>query len=107
MRIEFSTEGGIAFLPGLARPVTIDTDSLAPEQARRLTELVEAADFFARPAQVGQPPPGAADMQRHIVAIQDGARRHRVAVAEPIEDPALAALMAALRPLVDAARRAR
>ena len=36
MRLQFKTEGGFAYLPGLNQPVTIDTDGLPPEEAGKL-----------------------------------------------------------------------
>jgi len=46
VRVEFKTEGGFAYLPGLSQPVIIDTDGLSPKEAGKLERLVEAAGFF-------------------------------------------------------------
>ncbi len=97
MRIEFSTKGGFAPLPGFNTPVVIDTDDLAPDEAERLAALIAAAGFFDRPAQVGAHPPGGADMQHHIIAVDDGVRSHRVVMAAPVEDQALMELVRAVR----------
>ena len=49
MRIQFEQSGG--FVAGVRRPpVTIDTDALPPEEAKKWQELVTAADFFNLPA---------------------------------------------------------
>jgi len=40
MRIEFQTEEGIAYFPGLSRPVVIDSNVLAEEEAGELQGLV-------------------------------------------------------------------
>ena len=50
MRVEFTTEGGIAYFPGLSRPVVIDTDNLSEPDAAELQRLLDDADFFERPA---------------------------------------------------------
>lgn len=97
MRIEFSTEGGLAFFPGLSKPVAVEADRLGKDEAERLQRLVEAARFFDLPLVVGSPPPGAADYQSFVLAVDDGARRHTVRVREPVEDPALRDLIELVR----------
>ena len=106
MRIEFSTEGGLANFPGLARPVAIDADSLGEDEAARLMRLVEDARFFDLPAVAGTPAQGAADYQYSVLTIDDGTRRHTVRVLEPAEDPALQNLVQAVRRHVKAVRAA-
>ena len=41
MRIEFTTEGGIAHFPGLARPVVIESNALPEAEASDLGRLLE------------------------------------------------------------------
>jgi hypothetical protein len=96
MRIEFSTEGGIAYFPGLSQPVTIDTEDLSQPQGAELKRLVEAAHFFDLPAKVGRPTPGAADYRQYNVTIEAGQRRHTLHATEPIEDANLRRLIAFL-----------
>jgi hypothetical protein len=67
LRIQFSTEGGIAYFPGLSQPVTIDSEALSQQQGAELKRLVEAAHFFDLPANVGRPAPGAADYRQYNV----------------------------------------
>jgi hypothetical protein len=50
MRIEFKQEGGLAHIPGLSEPVSMDTAQMPDEQARELERLVEHARFFRSPA---------------------------------------------------------
>jgi hypothetical protein len=108
MRAIIATEGGLACFPGLMKPVTIDTGELAPADAARLAELVEAARFFEQPARCGQVGTrGAADLQQHEVTIELEGRRHSVTVAEPIADPALCELVRFLQQKARAALRAR
>ncbi len=97
MKVEFTTSGGVGYFPGLAKPVTIDGDALPEAEARALARLVEAADFFDRPASLGGPPPGAADMQVYTITVEDGGRRHSLRLAGPVEDSALQDLLAFLR----------
>jgi hypothetical protein len=107
MRVEFSMEGGIAFFPGLSKPVEVDVDRLDKDEASRLRQLVEAAHFFDLPTAAQAPLHGAADYQYSVLTIDDGARKHTVRVTEPIEDPALDELVHAVRELAKAARAAK
>jgi hypothetical protein len=95
--INFESEGGFAHFPGLSRPVRIDTAELAPEQAERLTGLVERARFFEQPHEVGAPPPGAADLRSYTITVQDGDRTHTVRTSDALADPALRDLVEHLR----------
>jgi hypothetical protein len=97
MRIEFKTEGGIAHIPGLSRPVVIDSHSLSAEEGAELTRLVEAARFFERPSTVGTPPPGAADYRQYTITVEDGGRQHTVTLADPVDDTALQQLLHSLQ----------
>ena len=92
MKIELQTDGGLAFLPGLARPVSIERDTLAAPAAAELSRLVSDADFFKLPTRVGAPPPGSADMRTYTLTITDGDRHHAVSFADPVGDAKLAAL---------------
>jgi hypothetical protein len=95
VNIEYRTTGGVAYLPGLAAPVTFDTAELPTERRAAIERLVEEARFFDQPADA--PPPRGADYQVHTITIRDGTRVHTVRRADPIGDPALAALIDALR----------
>jgi hypothetical protein len=106
MRILFSMEGGIAYFPGLSRPVTIDSEQLSQQDAAELRRLVEAADFFNLPAKVGSPARGAADYRQYNVTIEDGERRHTVHATEPIGDADLRRLVEFLGAKANDIRRA-
>jgi hypothetical protein len=95
--INFESGGGFAHFPGLSRPVRIDTAELAPEQADHLKGLVERARFFEQPAEVGAPPPGAADLRSYTITVEDGDRRHTVKTSDALADPALRDLVEHLR----------
>jgi hypothetical protein len=105
MRVQFQSEGGLAFFPGLQRPISIDVDALPASDADRLRQLVRAANFFALPAHIGTPPPGAADMRTYTLTIEDGGQHHTVRIAEPITDATLQELVEALQAQARALRR--
>lgn len=97
MTIEFRTTGGLAYLPGLAAPVTFDTAELPAERRTKLERLVDEARFFDQPADALFA--RGADYQVQTITIRDGDRAHTVRVADPIADPGLAALVDSLRQL--------
>lgn len=105
MRIRFKTEGGVAHLPGLSEPVTIDTDELPAEQANELERLIEAADFFELPA-TSAPPPGAADYQQYTISVITPSRSHEARLTGPIENPRVRELVNLLRAKMVEARLA-
>ena len=96
MKVQFQTSGGIAYFPGLAKPVTIDT-AQAPQDADTLARQLAEADFFNLPSVANSPAPRSFDAQTYKITIDDGQRRHTVRVSEPITDPNLRALVDHLR----------
>jgi len=98
MRVHFQVSGGIGSFPGLAAPRTIDVDTLAEEDRRRLKQLVDDAQFFTLASRIPAPR-GAADYQTYQITIEDGSRRHRVAVCDPVDAAPLQKLIDALRAL--------
>ncbi len=118
MRIELVVEGGIAYLPGLARPFVIDSAALAAEEAQRLAALVEDAGVLGpatskrnvEPASTGQRRgPGAsgrgADLRSYRITVDDGSRRRTLRLQDPL-DPQLAPLVEFLRAKEREGRRA-
>jgi hypothetical protein len=93
MRIELQREGGIAFFPGLNRPIVMDTDTMIEEEANKLKELVTSARIFDCPLQIGTARPGAADYRMFTLLITDGSQQRTIKVIEPVEDVHLRALI--------------
>jgi hypothetical protein len=89
MHIEFTTEGGIAFFPGLSKPVIIDAERLPEIEVRKLRELVDTAHFFDQPTHVGTAVPGAADYKKYTITIKEDERQHTVHLTDPVEDKSL------------------
>ena len=99
MNIHFEKSGGFAFVPGLAKGVTIDTQTLAPQSGQRLTDLVQRANFFALPSSLPLPS-GAADHHTYTLTVQDGSRQHTVILTDPISIADLSQLVDELQRLV-------
>ena len=98
MRIVYRREGGFAHMPGLSQPLELDTRGLGAEQARRLEELVAGADLFARPR--AEPAPSrSADIYSYTLTVQVGRRRRTLRLHDPIDEPALQALLSYLEEL--------
>jgi hypothetical protein len=105
LKIEFKQEGGLAFFPGLSKPVPLDINNLDKSEAEEIKRLVAAAHFFDLPPAVGEPARGAADYQHYTLTIEDGERRHTVRVLVPPQDQALRELLQAVHRQVKAARQ--
>ena len=93
MRVELQTEGGVAYFPGLSKPVVVNSAELPKAQASQLQQLVDDAHFFELPAVSRSLPKGAADMRSYTITVEDGRRRSTVRLIDPIENTNLQALI--------------
>jgi hypothetical protein len=93
MRVELQTDGGLAYFPGLAKPVIIDSSDLPKGQATQLQQLIDSTRFFELPAASRSLPKGASDMRCYTITVQDGRRRRTVRLNDPIDDAGLQALI--------------
>jgi len=94
MQIQFKSEGGFAFFPGLNKPVTIDTEKLSPQETGELQKLLNAARFFELPKLVGAISPKAADHRRYNITVEKAeGGSHSVQVADVVDDPPLRQLL--------------
>jgi hypothetical protein len=97
VRIEFKVEGGIAYFPGLSKPVSIDTDQL-PEDARaELENLIKEMQFFELTSRPGPPGKKGADAYQYRITIEAGGQRHTLNLEDPVESPDLQKLVSILR----------
>ncbi len=97
MRVQFATEGGVAFFPGLSKPTVIDSADLPEDDAAKLRQLIDSARFFDLPEASRALPKGAADYRQYTITVEDGKRRHTVRLTDPVENPNLQALIDFLR----------
>jgi hypothetical protein len=70
-----------------------DTEKLPPEDAQRLKQLVDSANFFQLPETIANPKPQP-DRFQYTLTVEDGNRSHTVTIPE-------SALPPNLRPLTD------
>lgn len=90
MRISFERTGGFA---GISKITTVDTTTLAPQEADVLSRLVEVADFFKLPAKITSPHPQS-DRFQYKLTLEDNGQQHTVVVSEAV-------LPGTLRPLIE------
>jgi len=93
MRLTFEREGGLAALPGLARPVTIDTATLSSEEAAHWDRLVSDAECWSHGP--SDPPAGQRDARTYHLTLEDGTRSARLTLHDPLP-PAVRPLVRAL-----------
>lgn len=100
MRIELSIDGGFACFPGLARPLVLDGAHLSAADLAELTRLCRDALAAALPdVAPAEALPDAApaealpDARRYRLAIDIDGERHELAAADPVAQPAVAALI--------------
>jgi len=92
VRIQYKKEGGIAYLPALAKPVVIDTDQMNSADAKELQHLLEQASFHDLPDTVGTLTRGAADVQTHSIQVE-GPEGKTVNVVDPSAAPGVSELV--------------
>jgi len=97
MHVELQTDGGIAFFPGLNKPVVLNSSDLPKDQADQLQQLIDSTRFFELPVASRAQPKGAADMRGYTITVEDGRRRRTVRLSDPVEDSGLQALIAFLQ----------
>jgi len=92
MRVKLKTEGGLAYFPGLSKPVNLDSADLSKDEAGELERLVTDAHFFDLPRVLNKPTRGAADYHIYTMTIENG-RRHTVQAVEPVKNDEFLALL--------------
>ncbi len=92
MRVELTIDGGFAYLPGLAKPMVVDTAHLSAAESAQLKRLCAAALAIA--GHKAKPPPATLyDARRYHLTIDiDGVKRD-IDATDPVNDPALADLI--------------
>ena len=101
MRIQFDRTGGFA---GLRMAATLETESLPPDEAQSLLDLVKAARFFDLPAVI-EPPPAGADQFKYKLTIEAEGRRHTVEMGDASAPETLQPLLRRLTVLARSPRQ--
>jgi len=93
MNIRVERSGGFA---GIRQTRSISSGELSGEEAKKMTDLVEAARFFELPEVLRSSTPGA-DRFQYNVSVETGDRKHAVQVDETALTDGLRALIGWLR----------
>lgn len=78
MQIELERTGGVA---GIRFAATVDTETLATDEAARLRQLVDDSNFFSLPARLSASAPGP-DRFHYRFTVRTPERSHTVDVSE-------------------------
>lgn len=94
MKIQFKTEGGLVYLPGLNKPTTIKLEELPVPEADELQELLTRTRFFELPPRAGKISAQAADQRQYKITVEDaGGVSHTVFLTDVVADPNLRRLL--------------
>jgi hypothetical protein len=93
MRVQLITDGGFAYMPGLASPVVVDSAHLSAEEAVQLQRLCEAASATGQQQATSNATP-VPDGRRYRLTIETADSRRELSAADPIDHPAVARLIA-------------
>jgi len=99
MRITLRMDGGLAYLPGLSRPRTLDLEALPTPERERICALIDGARASAaarRSASQTKP-----DARTYTIDVEDGDRNSTLTLTEPFGDASCASLVAVLREHLD------
>jgi hypothetical protein len=89
MRVELTTDGGFADIPGLAAPMVVDSAHLAAEEAAQLQRLCDAASAAAM--QPATPPASPnPDGRRYHLTIETAESPPELTRTDPSTHPAIA-----------------
>ncbi|MGO8991596.1 MAG: protealysin inhibitor emfourin [bacterium] len=78
LRISIERSGGFA---GITMKTAVDKKDLAPDEALKLHQLVEDADFFNLPREI-MPPSRSRDRFQYKLTVEENGRQHTVRVTE-------------------------
>jgi len=99
MRIQLTMEGGIAFFPGLNKPIIVDTEALSQHDQAEVQRLLQETHFFELSDNALAPSYEGADRQRYTITIEDDDTSHILRLVDPIQNPHFQALVQYLRQL--------
>ena len=92
MRVELTIDGGFAYVPGRARPVAVDGSRLSAGDAGKLRRLCQTT-IGATSRHAIVEPAITPDARRYRLIIEIDGHRHELSAADPVSDPAIAALI--------------
>ncbi len=94
MKIYLQTSGGFT---GISNSISLDTETMNPEEVKTVRDLVENANFFSLPAESENPKPGSADYIRYKITVEDGDHKYTVRTNDITKPTKLGYLITFLR----------
>jgi hypothetical protein len=94
MKIYFKQGGGLA---GINNNISINSDSLDPQEASELQRLVDNANFFGLPSEPAAPLRGADYLEYKITIETNDNKRHSIKTTDLTMSPDVAPLIRYLR----------
>jgi hypothetical protein len=94
MKIYFEQSGGLA---GIVKNISINRDSLDPQEASELQRLVDNANFFALPSEPAAPLRGADYLEYKITIETNDNKKHSIRTTDLTLLPNIAPLIRYLR----------
>lgn len=92
MRVELTIDGGFACIPGLAKPIVLDGTQLRGSDLAELRRLCQAAVATPNRATKTQSQ-SLPDARRYRLTLEIDGAEHKITVADPVNEPAIAALI--------------
>jgi hypothetical protein len=99
VRLRLEQSGGFAAVPGLSRPVDVDTAELSPDESATLEGLVHRSGILTGALRSVSGPARGADLRDYTLTVEDGGTATTVHLRDPLTDDAVAALVAHLQSL--------
>jgi Emfourin len=93
VRIRLEQSGGFAAIPGLTRPVEIDTADLDPDEKATLEWLVHRTGILEGSLRAVAGTSTGADLREYRVTVDDGDLVRTVQLRDPLRDESVAALI--------------
>jgi Emfourin len=93
VRIRLEQSGGFAAIPGLTRPVEVDTAELSPDQTATLEALVHRTGILHGSLRSAVGPATGADLRDYTLTVEDQGLVRTVRLRDPLRDDAVAELI--------------
>jgi hypothetical protein len=97
VRLRLEQSGGFAAIPGLSKPVVLDTAGLGRDESAMIEALVHRTGILEGGVRSVTGPAGGADLRDYTLTVEDGGAVTTVHLRDPITDDAVAALVEQLQ----------
>ena len=97
MRLRLEQSGGFAAIPGLSKPVELDTAGLSRDESATIESLVHRTGILEGGVRSVSGPARGADLREYTLTVEDGGAVTTVHLRDPITDDAVAALVEQLQ----------